>query len=157
MSDGLAGIEVLDFWVPGHPKTKGSLTPRARKCRCCDKCTGFVGKVQLVDTEASKRWRKLVAYRAERAIVERDILRWGMGFPIEGQVGLDLGFALDIDDVIQMGAGDTDKLYRNVLDALTDAGVYVDDVQVVKLTGYKIESERFDQVGEYGVRVRVSV
>jgi len=150
MSEGLAGIEVLDFWVPGHPRTKGSLTARARKCLCCDKCTGYVGKMQLVDTEASKRWRKLVAYQAEQAIAQSLY-----SFPIVDRVGLDLGFALDIDDVIKDGAGDTDKLYRNVLDALTDAGVYRDDVQVVRLTGYKIEAEVFDQ--GYGVRVRVSV
>jgi hypothetical protein len=64
-----AGEQVLDFWVPGPPKTKGSLQPRARRCHCCDKCKGYVGKPQLRDTEGSDRWRKLVAYEAERTRV----------------------------------------------------------------------------------------
>jgi hypothetical protein len=48
--------------------------------------------------------------------------------------------------------GDLDKLVRNVLDALTDAQVYRDDVQVVSVTADKlIASEQYPQ----GVLVRV--
>jgi len=38
---------------------------------------------------------------------------------------------------IEARSGDLDKLCRNVLDALTDAGAYVDDVQVCRLIAGK--------------------
>jgi len=145
----IQGIEVLNFWVPGPPKTKGSLTARAPRCHCCDACKGYVGQPQLRDSVGSGRWRKLVAYQAEQAKIERAILRWGMGFPVPGPVAVDLTFGL-LGDPVVTGAGDLDKLYRNVLDALTDAGVYSDDVQVVRLSGSKSEDEP-------GVRVRVVI
>ena len=40
--------------------------------------------------------------------------------------------------LVQQGSGDIDKLERNVLDALTQAGVYVDDAQVVACTHEKV-------------------
>lgn len=140
----IQGIEVLNFWVPGPPKTKGSLTARAPRCHCCDACKGYVGQPQLRDSVGSGRWRKLVAYQAEQA--KRGV---GMAWPLGGPVAVDLTFGL-LGDPIATGAGDLDKLYRNVLDALTDAGVYEDDVQVVRLSGSKSEDEP-------GVRVRVVI
>jgi Holliday junction resolvase RusA-like endonuclease len=145
----IQGIEVLNFWVPGPPKTKGSLQPRAPRCHCCKACKGYVGQPQLKDSAGSARWRKLVAYQAEQAIKAADeslLVIW----PFDGVVALDLVFGLDVESVIQVGAGDLDKLYRNVLDALTDAGVYEDDVQVVRLSGSKSEDEP-------GVRIRVVI
>ena len=60
--------------------------------------------------------------------------------------------------MLASGAGDLDKLYRNVLDALTDAGVYEDDVQVVRLSGSKVNVEGFgDGDDQPGVRVRVVI
>ena len=64
----IQGIEVLNFWVPGPPKTKGSLTARAPRCHCCSACKGYVGQPQLRDSVGSGRWRKLVAYQAEQAM-----------------------------------------------------------------------------------------
>jgi hypothetical protein len=142
----IQGIEVLNFWVPGPPKTKGSLTPRAPRCHCCDACKGYVGTPQLRDSVGSGRWRKLVAYAAEQA--KRDVDPWG-AWPLSGLIGVDLTFGL-LGDPVAPGAGDLDKLYRNVLDALTDAGVYEDDVQVVRLSGSKSQDES-------GVRVRVVI
>ncbi len=142
-------IEVLSFWVPGAPKTKGSLSARAPKCHCCAACRGYARLPQLQDSVGSKRWRKLVAYQAERTIVEAP----GAQFPIEGPVAVELGFQLStmlVDDLIAQGAGDLDKLYRNVLDALQDAGVYANDSQVTRLSGYKEGVSHFG-----GVRVRV--
>jgi Holliday junction resolvase RusA-like endonuclease len=140
----IQGIEVLNFWVPGPPKTKGSLTARAPRCHCCPACRGYVGQPQLRDSVGSGRWRKLVAYQAAQAMGQ---LPWG-GLII-GPVAVDLTFGL-LGDPVATGAGDLDKLYRNVLDALTDAGVYKDDVQVMRLSGSKSEDEP-------GVRVRVVI
>lgn len=145
----IQGIEVLNFWVPGPPKTKGSLTARAPRCHCCPACKGYVGQPQLRDSAGSGRWRKLVAYQAEAAMNEGD--RRFMVWPLSNvrPVAVDLTFGLG-GDVLASGAGDLDKLYRNVLDALTDAGVYEDDVQVVRLSGSKSQDEP-------GVRVRVVI
>ena len=140
----IQGIEVLNFWVPGPPKTKGSLTARAPRCHCCPACKGYAGQPQLRDSAGSGRWRKLVAYQAEQA--KRGV---GMAWPLSGPVAVDLTFGLS-GDVLASGAGDLDKLYRNVLDALTDAGVYEDDVQVVRLSGSKSQDEP-------GVQVRVVI
>lgn len=147
---------VLTFWVPGHPKTKGSLDLNpGPKCRCTPDCPGYAGRPTVRDTAGSSRWRKLVAYQAEQAM--RFVPRaWPL--PRDVRVGVRLGFLLDTDDVIANGAGDLDKLYRNVLDALTDAQVYVDDVQVVELGGGKIEMSTPDWVGASpGVRITVLV
>lgn len=144
----IQGIEVLNFWVPGPPKTKGSLTARAPRCHCCPACRGYVGQPQLRDSVSSGRWRKLVAYQATAA----KVFQWTQvkpAFPLAGPVAVDLTFGL-LGDPVATGAGDLDKLYRNVLDALTDAGVYEDDVQVVRLSGSKSEDEP-------GVRVRVVI
>ncbi len=69
-------IQVLEFWVPGPPKTKGSLSARAPRCRCSPTCPGYRGQPQLRDSEGSKRWRKLVAYQAERAWGEPALTGW---------------------------------------------------------------------------------
>jgi Holliday junction resolvase RusA-like endonuclease len=141
----IQGIEVLSFWVPGPPKTKGSLQPRAPRCHCCPACKGYVGTPQLRDSAGSGRWRKLVAYQAGQAIAASP----DFDGIITQDVAVDLTFGL-LGDPVVAGAGDLDKLYRNVLDALTDAGVYEDDVQVVRLSGSKSQ-------GEPGVRVRVVI
>jgi len=143
----IQGIEVLNFWVPGPPKTKGSLQPRAPRCHCCDACEGYVGTPQLRDSVGSSRWRRLVAYQADRAI--KAVPPPERLFPVLAPVAVDLTFGL-LGDPVAIGAGDLDKLYRNVLDALTDAGVYQDDVQVVRLSGSKSQDEP-------GVRVRVVI
>jgi len=144
----IQGVEVLNFWVPGPPKTKGSLdvvnSGRAG------------GRPVLQDSPASKRWRKLVAYAAERERnsevipISAPLSRVMTGWPLIGPVAVDLEFVLS-GDPIAVRSGDLDKLYRNVLDALTDAGVYEDDVQVVRLSGSKTGD------GDPGVRVRVVI
>lgn len=80
------------------------------------------------DTPASKRWRQLMAYAAAGKIVA----------PIEGPVTVVAVFHLPVKDVAAGRVGDLDKLARNLLDALTDAGVYGDDVQVTRLIVDKI-------------------
>jgi len=112
----------LDLWVPGVPRTKGSL-------RIVNK-----GRAVLSESVAgSKRWRQLVAYSVRGQM--------GSDWPVAGPVGVGLSFYLPVDPYASR-AGDIDKLVRNVLDALSDctpgcaeeckdhAGFYRDDVQV---------------------------
>jgi Holliday junction resolvase RusA-like endonuclease len=128
---------VLSCWVPGRPKTKGSLTV-------------INGKRNVVsDTPASKRWRSLMAYQAA-ALVKA---------PLEGPVVVVAVFHLPLHPTSGQAwagrVGDLDKLARNLLDALTDAGVYGDDVQVTRLICEKVPA---DMAGRGpGVDLRVLV
>ena len=124
---------VLSCWVPGRPKTKGSLTV-------------INGARNVVsDTPASKRWRALMAYQAA-ALVKA---------PLDGPVVVVAVFHLPVVDVAGGRVGDLDKLARNLLDALTDAGVYGDDVQVTRLICEKVPA---DMAGRGpGVDLRVLV
>ena len=122
---------LIDIFVPGHPRTKGSL----------DLVNGMRGRRAapvLADSELSVKWRRLVAYMARRA--HADLGREPSLLPIK----VEIVACLPADDwpaITRRGAGDVDKLARNVLDALAvdpkkpdlAAGVYVDDSQVVDL------------------------
>lgn len=123
---------VLSCWVPGRPKTKGSLAV----------VNGRQGVAS--DTPASKRWRQLMAYAVAGQIKA----------PIEGPVTVIAVFHLPVRDVAAGRVGDLDKLARNLLDALTDAGVYGDDVQVTRLLASKAEA---DEERGPGVDLRVLV
>lgn len=106
---------VLEVFVPGHAKTKGSLEKQGHR---------------LVESVVgSKTWRSKMAYMA-RGIC-------GGVAPAVGPVAVRLVFWLPVEDVAAGRPGDIDKLARNALDALTDAKVYADDVQVVKLVSEK--------------------
>ena len=124
---------VLSCWVPGRPKTKGSLTVINAK------------RNVVSDTPASKRWRQLMAYAAA-ALVKA---------PLEGPVIVVAVFHLPVADVASGRVGDLDKLARNLLDALSDAGMYGDDVQVTRLICEKVPA---DMAGRGpGVDLRVLV
>lgn len=102
-------------WVPGVPRTKGSLDRR------------------MQDTPASKAWRSLLAAefrRDSRLRFMRDdrVIATPYGGPV----------AVRCIFVRSDGVGDLDKLERNVLDALTDSGVIGDDVQVVTLRSDRV-------------------
>lgn len=142
MSDGYVPppSTSLEVWVPGRPKTKGSMRV----------VNGRKG-VLTESVEGSKRWRELMRYATVEAM-KRDLVRVGGGasrWPLTGPVGVGLAFGMP---VLSTGgrAGDLDKLARNVLDALTDAGVYGDDVQVA----YLIASKE-GPVEHAGVTIRV--
>lgn len=114
---------VTECWVPGHPKTKGSLRHR--------------GHGQLEESVGgSKMWRMLMAQtiREDRAVR-------GLTIPAVGPVAVRIAYWLDPPmrpgeewpaTPIWPGAGDGDKLQRNTLDALKDAGAYQDDNQVCR-------------------------
>jgi Holliday junction resolvase RusA-like endonuclease len=149
---------VLDFWVPGAPKTKGSLTPRAPRCHCCDRCRGYVGQPQLRDSVGSKRWRQLVAYSAERAYQAVAGPPDGWAWPLTGPIELELIYYLPVDaaKLTGQGSGDLDKLERNIFDALQDAGVYENDAQVVACTHRKKTVQSVRPVLP-GVQIRVAM
>ena len=112
--------ELLSVWIPGNPKTKGSLSViNARR-----------GVVR--DSDASRHWRELMVYALRGA--------YGKELPASGPVQVVLWFFMPTEDdrVTDKGVGDIDKLCRNVLDALTDAGVYYDDTQVIALRATKM-------------------
>lgn len=106
----------LQAWVPGHPKTKGSMVQQGHRM------------VQSV--EGSEEW----ALKITRAV--RQLLAIHPT-PYVGAVMVSLAFWLPVADATQDKCGDVDKLLRNVLDALTKARVYGDDVQVTHATSFK--------------------
>jgi Holliday junction resolvase RusA-like endonuclease len=75
----------------------------------------------------------------------------GREAPWCGPVEVALVFALPVKDVTAVRSGDVDKLARNVLDALTRAKVYEDDVLVVRLLAEKLSA------GERGPGVFIQV
>ena len=91
--------------------------------------------------EASKylpAWRKAVTEAALEAILD------GMHSPLRGPVELEVMFFLERPATISVKQRpwpikppDVDKLLRSVLDSCTDAGVWLDDGQVVKATAWK--------------------
>ena len=113
---------LIDVFVPGFARTKGSLTHK--------------GQGRLADSDLSIVWRRLVAYKARAAYAGRD----PSPLPIYIEAVYTLPGA-DVAAIIRQGAGDIDKLDRNILDALaTDptkpdlsAGVYLNDAQVIAL------------------------
>lgn len=130
---------MIRFWVPGHPRTKGSYRSQGRKGRLVRSDTDATGRSE------SERWAGLVtaAARVEWARV----CPWGPVAPIAGPVAVTLAFWLPAEDVTAGRPGDIDKLERNVLDALTQAKVYEDDVQVVQLLGAKFAADRRNPMG----------
>lgn len=124
---------MISVWVSGVPKTKGSMEqqqhPRTCRCRTCS--TGRRGYRMVQSVEGSEQWAALVA----RAVADSVALSPAAGvghLPMGGSVAVRLAFWLP-GDPIAPRAGDVDKLARNVLDALTKAGAYGDDVQVVRM------------------------
>lgn len=109
---------VVNVWIPGNPKTKGSLKDR--------------GNGTLTDTPASYRWKALM----------RDRLAETMLGPAVGETmaaRVDRFWFIDRpptpigQEIAPMRGhlGDIDKLDRNLFDAMTEAKVWRDDEQVV--------------------------
>jgi crossover junction endodeoxyribonuclease RusA len=91
--------------------------------------------------EASKylpAWRKAVTEAASAALLREMVAR------IEGPVELEVMFFLERPATVSVKQRpwpvkppDIDKLVRGVCDSVTDAGVWDDDGQVVKVTAWK--------------------
>jgi Holliday junction resolvase RusA-like endonuclease len=120
---------MIRVWMPGMPKTKGSMEqqqhPHTCRCRTC--ATGRRGYRMVQSVQGSEQWAALVA----------QAVRDGAPYSkLAGPVAVRCAFWLPVDP-ISRGAGDGDKLERNVWDALTKAAAWGDDVQVVEWSGAK--------------------
>lgn len=142
-TEAVAGLRVLvDTFVAGHPKTKGSLTA--------------VTGTYLKDKPSSEAWRRVVvgallADMAKRQSVGAARGRIGVRVISYLQPGGDVTNWWEHAQAWILGklSGDVDKLERNVLDALSacekgcspgckkHAGVIGDDAQVWDLFGHK--------------------
>lgn len=88
-------VIITELWVPGTPRTKGSLDERHQ------------------DTPQSKTWRRLMA-----GAVRDDLARRGTTTPYAGPAWVEVAWFLPVDP-LALRAGDIDKLIRNLLDALS--------------------------------------
>lgn len=111
----------LRVWVPGLPKTKGSMESQERRGG---------GRRMVQSVEGSDEW----ALKMTRAVQQLLAIE---PTPYRGAVMVTLAFWLPVADAAAGRCGDVDKLERNVLDALTKAGVYGDDVQVTHSPSFK--------------------
>jgi hypothetical protein len=142
---GICVSVVTEVWVPGASKTKGSLD--------------HIGGGRMRENVAgSHAWRQMVgkavaAERASRGLYEPTRAAVGVRalFVLPVPVGLaDLAPGELVDRPPMDGhVGDQDKLYRNVLDALQDAGAIRDDVQVCKLLGGKVYAIDTEPAGAF--------
>lgn len=113
-------------WVPGAPKTKGSMAPVNRS-------TGAMRE----SVKGSSQWRQLMARAAEDARCLPE--------PWTGPCTVTAYFYLPVAEPTATRSGDLDKLTRNLLDALEDAKVWANDVQCVDMCVRKLAAEREPQ------------
>lgn len=148
-------LGALDVFVAGRPRTKGSMKPIVNWA---------TQKVHMEEqVKESKPWRiRMVNEVMKRIASECGVAMSPEGWALAGlpwvgpvSVGLEFVFPREVRDVavwpIAIRYGDSDKLTRNVLDALTDAKVYGDDSQVVALNVIKWFVD--ERAGETGGRV----
>src|SRR6187401_1761291 len=140
-------------WVPGHAKTKGSLTAKG----------GYA-----TDTPASKRWRAFMAQRVREDRANRRIRATHVqdGIPyaephlgpvlvaayfwLEPTTGKAIEHARETGAATWDKAGDVDKLARNLLDALAadakdaamNGGAFLNDNQVINCNVWKFPADR---------------
>lgn len=126
------------FRVDGRPRTKGSL-----KATCTRNRSHTIRYQE--ETKDSSRWRREIALACQR----HQRAMWGKLLGHEGAVEVRLVAYFDRQLSVAQGVaegtiipshlglfptdiklGDTDKLARNVGDALTDSGIIRDDSQV---------------------------
>lgn len=122
---------IARFEVHGRPRTKGSMkviTPRGRK------------PIMVEDHAHSESWRKRI---------KTAILTQCPGVVFTGPVGVYATFTFDrlgpsaqalTHPVVNSGVnanGDLDKLVRNLLDAMEDSGMIVNDCMVVSVSAVK--------------------
>jgi hypothetical protein len=151
---------ITEVWVPGNPRTKGSL-------------------LNNQDTLQSKRWRALMADQVRRDIARRSATHPGYDPtmpPYTGAVDVELVAFLAVPaaatraeflggaptrnaPAIWHNAGDVDKLARNVLDAIAadaksaimNGGAIMNDNQVIRLMAEKYAAAP----DEHGLWLRV--
>jgi Holliday junction resolvase RusA-like endonuclease len=131
-------MPTIEFFVPGMPKPGGS------KRAFVNRKTGK--PIIAEDCKGNKDWRNTVLFAARDAY---------QGPPLTGPVRLEIQFRLPRPkghfgtgrnaDKLKSSARDyptvkpdTTKLIRALEDALTDAGIWQDDTQVIQQTAEKI-------------------
>lgn len=118
-------------FIEGHARPKGSLKPQIVR----GGGGRPTGKVRMVESSTDGPvWRRTVAEHVEELEWERidgpcvvEMIFWFD--PLS--VGHQLAYLDEWDYPTHPHIGDLDKLVRNVLDALQDAGAYANDRQVV--------------------------
>jgi len=128
--------EELRFVVHGKPRPKGSM-----------RVVGPHGRGGMKESNpAAAPWREAVKWAALHATTVSEYATGQAFTRLTGPVEVDVVFAFDKPASapkrrriwpITRSTYDTDKLLRNVFDALCDAAVLRDDSQVVKVTGTK--------------------
>lgn len=117
--------------VAGKATTKGSMRPQQRRVVVDGQSLG-VGHARLTeDTANSKQWRAEVAWHV-RIAMRGAAMCTG---PVRVIVAVYLPQPKSNRDPYPTAkySGDVDKLARNILDALPDAGAIRDDAQVITL------------------------
>ena len=136
--DGNTDVDLLTLTVYAQPRPQGSHKPLLiqGKCRCVEQ-----------NDATHRAWRKEVRRAAALAIQEpggnplAPTLR--EGFPYLGAVSLMVAFTLPRPGTsrytlpIAKNLGDLSKFVRALEDGFTDAGVWKDDSQVVRLHASK--------------------
>lgn len=123
---------ILSAWMPGVPQPKGSMRNVAKR--------GEAARLQE-DNPRSAGWRKAMA----DALGMKTNFGRDLGWPSELAVHVDVIFVFERPASAaerecptgQRDGGDLDKLVRNVLDAMQDAGVVRNDAQVCRITAEK--------------------
>lgn len=127
---------VCEFFVEGEPVAQGSMVPRVTKD----------GRPYMKPSneDALRKWRRAVVEAARTNL-------WGE--PVEGAVVLVADFAVLRPKTVKRDfpstRPDLDKLVRALCDGITEAGVWKDDGQVVRLHVAEDYAERA------GVTVRI--
>lgn len=144
----------VTVWVPGRPRTKGSLKPvhiRSGAGRC---------RVSLTESGGeSEAWKKTMIATIRAAAV---CSRWDTAVRVDALFLFEREAAAHQDEVLHPWPtanqyGDEDKLRRNVLDALTQSGLIKDDALVLG-PSTALNGKRFIRDGEApGAWIRVEV
>jgi len=148
----MTSIEII---VLGTPAPQGSKHGYAIKAK-----GAYTGKVAQVESSANvKPWRMAVKYAALEALPTRDgsaILTGAVSLEVvfrlprpKGHYGTGRNQAIlrGTAHLQPHGRPDLDKLLRSTFDALGEAGVWLDDSQVVNVIASKTYAGRTNQPG----------
>jgi hypothetical protein len=142
----MSGEVLLKLFIPGRPRTKGSLKPGHKRGMGGRPC-----KVYLTESgEYAAAWKNEMIQA-----IKRDGFPIGTSWPYAGpvevhsffrfaRVAADFELDFPVRQSGELAHGDEDKLRRNLLDALTQSGLISDDSNVVG--GYNLK--RFCDPGE---------
>lgn len=154
------GDAVLSVHVVGTPKQQGSKRSFVVPRKGADPAAGrkaFRGVVVDDNKKPLKDWRTDVVLGAQRAMSDA-----GGTWPVLGPLAVRLVLAMPRPSSAPKTRRtwpavkpDVDKLARALLDALTDAGVWKDDAQVVDL--HVLKDYPGPDVGQHVPGVRITV